>query len=999
MTLRTWIAIRALLIYLIGNLTSRVLLTIIAIAVALILVLLSIWAYTEILWYDAIGYLEVLLTMFEVQFWMAVCPFVAMSAFVIVNMNIARRAAPFDRVISAGERRIDRWRRILAPVARPIITAIGLLCGLIIALAVFVHWDTYLLWSNGPEWGRDDPQFGRDLGYFMFRLPMYTLVHRWTFIGLLVTLVLTALTSYLFGGLRPQAPGAKIPFLVNLHLSGLMIGLMVLLGWGMVLELHLLSYSERGVITGLGFTDSNASLVAYKFVATAVVTGFILFQINIRKPGWIIPTVALIWLFLIGLSIARFYPNIYQLLIVEPQELEREYPFIEDHLAFTRYGFDLDRVERRAVRGTAELTSTDLETYRTSIERTRLWDPDTMTINFRELQALRTYFDFQTVDVDRYEVDGEKTLLLIGAREVALDRLPEDSKRWETARLIYSHGYGLAAASGTRFTPAGLPEFLVRDLPVQGLEAIRSVNPRIYYGERSPEHSIVTTSTVELDRPIDASSVSPPKRRPDTADKEDDCADARSNETTATTMDGGKEGTPAGCRPERVGFAFYDYSGTGGVMVDDLVRRLVFAIRFWDIRLALTWLLEDDTKVLFHREIRERVHRVAPYLKLDRNPYPVAVDGRIKWIVEGYTVSDMMPYSRRINLTDLTQVDEPKQDTGGLIPDEFVSKEASLSGTANYIRGSVKAVVDAYDGSVTLYVMDPDDKVLEAWRRVFPDTFTPLEEASAELKAHFRYPQDLFKIQSVMWGDYHMRTPEAYYTREAAWRIPPDTAFISLRRERKTADHERRRRSLRPYWLIARFPGEEENQFAIVQPFSPDKRNLLSGYLVGFSDGANYGRIVSYDFPPTTPVLGPAQAQARIDQDTRISAWMTLRMQSGSRVSRGQLVTLPIADTLLYVQPLFVQADKSSVSELLGADLSSLPELKKVVVVNGDRVVMRDTLKAALGAAVGEEASGAGPLRRQSSIKPSSTSSGEGATGFSSDRPVSTDPLHDQERR
>ena len=328
----------------------------------------------------------------------------------------------------------------------------------------------------------------------------------------------------------------------------------------------------------------------------------------------------------------------------------------------------------------------------------------------------------------------------------------------------------------------------------------------------------------------------------------------------------------------------------------------------------------------------------------------MAVDGRIKWIVDAYTVSDMMPYSRRVNLSDLTQVTQPKQDALSLIVNEFTSSEAGLAGTANYIRGSVKAVVDAYDGSVTLYVVDPGDKVLQAWERVFPDIFVPQAKASPALRAHFRYPQDLFRVQAVMWSDYHMETPEAYYTKEAAWRIPPDAAFISLRRERKQPDYEQRRENLRPYWLMARFPGEGSDQFAIVQPFSPASRNLLSGYLVGLSDGANYGRLLSYAFPPTTTIIGPAQAQARIDQDARISAWMTLRMQSGSRVSRGRLLALPVADALLYVEPLFVQADKSSVSHLLGAQLSSIPELKKVIVLFGDAVVMRDTLKQALAA-------------------------------------------------
>lgn len=845
----------------------------------------------------------------------------------------------------------------------------------------------------------------------MFQLAFYTLVQRWTFIGVLVTLVLTVLTSYLFGGIRPQAPGAKIPFQVNLHISALMLALIVLIGWGMILELHLLSYSERGVITGLGFTDSNASLVAYKFVATAVVTGFFLFQVNIRRPGWIIPTLALVWLFLVGLSIARFYPNVYQFLVVEPQELEREYPFIEDHLAFTRYGFDLEKVERRHTPGNDHLTSEELAAYRPALEQIRLWDPDTMIINFRELQALRTYFDFEDVDVDRYRVDGEETLVLVGAREVKTTHLAESAHRWENQRMIYTHGHGLVAASGTLSTEAGMPVFLTRDLPTEGASAIDADNPRIYYGEASSPYAFVATDTIELDRPIDQSSqprpsgASPSEERPASGDKDTDCpaGQTAAGGEGAATDEAGAASTEAAdaCRPAAIGFAINDYGGKGGVLIDGLVRRLAFAVRFWDVQFALSWLVDDDTRVQFHRRIRERIGRVAPFLELDRNPYPVAVDGRIKWIVEAYTVSDMMPYSRRVNLSDLSQVTQPKQDAVSVVIDEFTSSEAGLAGTANYIRGSVKAVVDAYDGSVTLYVVGPDDKVLQAWQRAFPGIFVPEAEASPDLRAHFRYPQDLFRIQSVMWSDYHMETPEIFYTKEAAWRIPPDAAFISLRRERKEPEYEQRREDLRPYWLMARFPGEDESQFAIVQPFSPAGRNLLSGYLVGLSDGANYGRLVSYAFPPTTTILGPPQAQARIDQDARISAWMTLRMQSGSRVSRGRLLALPVADTLLYVEPLFVQADKSSVSHLLGAQLSSIPEMKKIVVVFGDKVVMRDTLQEAIAAAFGQEppetpvestlaVESAGPDRLSITVGGPDSSSGGSTDADGTDIPMDT---------
>lgn len=900
--------VRAATFFLIGGVTSTLFYWVLGMCTFLLAVIFSAQFYTDVLWFDEIGYLDVYLTVVKTKIWMGLVPFLAMSGFVALNMSLAYKLARADRVISADERRVDAWRRSFEPYFRPIVMTVSLICGLLVGLQTYPRWQTYMLWANRVDWGRNDPQFGRDLSYFMFELSLHVLINHWLFVCVLVTLILTLVTSYIFGGIRPQAPHSMLPFQVNLHISALVFALMALIGWGMLLELHLLSYSERGVVTGLGFTDSNASLLAYKFVAAAVVAGFVMFQVNIRRPGWIIPTIVMVWLILIGLSIVRFYPNLFQLIIVEPQELERERPYIEDHLQFTRYGFGLDHVERR----TAGVTQTgDIEAIRADrplLETLRLWDPATLLINFRELQAFRAYYDFVDIDVDRYMIDGELEPVMIAAREVDTEQLPERSRRWQSERLIYTHGYGLVSAAVADASEAGLPVFLTSDIPTTGSGPTSVRNPRIYFGESSPEFSIVNSETVELDRPREGRS-----------------------------------------------FAKHDFTGGTGVAIDGLFSRLLFAIRFWDLRLALTTLLSDDSRVLYHRNVRERVQRVAPFLEVDADPYPIAADGRIKWVIDCYTASDMMPYSKRINLGDFSQIFQGKQEETGIIPEEFIRLLERRSNRANYVRGSVKAVVDAYDGRITFYITDESDRVLQAWRNAFPELFRPVEEASAQVRAHFRYPQDLFQIQSVIWADYHMRASDAYYTREGAWRIPHDADFISLRRERARPEHEERNVDLKPYWLRTRFPGHAEPEFAIVQPFSPENRNVLSGYLVGGSDQDRLGKLTSYSFPPDDTVIGPSQAQARIDQDERISAWMTLRMQSGSRVSRGRLLAVPLDNAVIYVQPLFVQADKSSVSELLGAQLASIPELKQVVIVFGDRVLMRPTLKQAVAALFAEE--------------------------------------------
>ena len=434
MTLRPSTKVRAATFFLLGGVTSTLFYWIVGLAAFLLAVIFSARFYTEVLWFDDIGYLDVYLTIVKTKIWMGVVPFLFMAAMVAGNMLLAHKLARVDRIISADERRVDSWRRTAEPYFRPIVLTIALICGLLLALQTYPHWQDYILWANGEEWGRNDPQFGRDLSYFMFELSLHVAINHWLFVCVLVVLLLTALTSYVFGGIRPQAPNSMLPFQANLHLSALVFALMALLGWGMLLQLHLLSYSERGVVTGLGFTDSNASLLAYKFVAAAVVAGFVMFQVNIRRPGYIIPTAIIVYLILVGLSIVRFYPNLFQLIIVEPQELERERPYIEDHLQLTRYGFALDQVERR----TASIAETgDLQAIagdRRLLESLRLWDPATLLINFRELQAFRAYFDFTDIDVDRYRIDGELQPIMIAAREVNTENLPEHSRRWQSER-------------------------------------------------------------------------------------------------------------------------------------------------------------------------------------------------------------------------------------------------------------------------------------------------------------------------------------------------------------------------------------------------------------------------------------------------------------------------------------------------------------------------------------------------------------------------------------
>jgi uncharacterized protein len=447
----------------------------------------------------------------------------------------------------------------------------------------------------------------------------------------------------------------------------------------------------------------------------------------------------------------------------------------------------------------------------------------------------------------------------------------------------------------------GQPVFLARDIPPAGLEQFEIENPRIYFGENPPEYSIVNTTEQELDYPVEG-------------------------------------GTPE----------THTYAGEDGVGVGALGRRLAFALRYGEPNFVLSNLITGDSRIMFNRSVRDRVGAVAPYLKLDHDPYPVAVDGRIKWVIDAYTTSDMVPYSERVDMGQLTLSEQrvlipERQQDGSVVFVERVRPVPGVQGVANYIRNSVKAVVDAYDGTVTLYAMG-EDPLLDAWGRVFPGTITPVAEASDDLRAHFRYPEDMFRIQAGMFRTYHIPEADEFYTKEDAWNLPRDAALAANQGGQAEA------RPLRPYYLLMRLPGEEHEEFALIQPFTPAERRNLIGWLAGRSDGDDYGQLRAYVMPPNRTVFGPEQIQARIDQDDRISQQITLWSQSGASVIYGNLLVIPVEDSLLYAQPLFLRAEQSDI-----------PELRKVLLVFGDRVIMEDTLAESLARLFGEVAPGVEP--------------------------------------
>lgn len=861
--------------------------------------------YTDILWYESIGYAHVFWTLLSTRFGLGIVGGLLVAALVGGNLLLARRLAPTYRIPSSREEGIERFREQVAPFIRPLVIGAALLFGLLFGLSMAAEWDTYLLWANATEFGRTDPQFNRDLGFFVFALPFYNLVNSWLFTALIVTVVLTGVAHYLFGGIRPQAEGQRVTPHAAVHFSVLLAAVVAVRAWGFWLDRYMLSYSERGTVTGLSYTDVNAELVALQLLTVISAVLVVLFLINIRYRSWLWPSAGLVILVVAAVVLSGIYPAIIQRLQVEPQELSRERQFIERNLDMTRYAYGLTFGEDVTVEpfpAISELSAEEIVDNSRTLDSIRLWDPATLQTTYSQLQQLRTYYSFEDVDVDRYEFEGEEKQVMLSVRELDENELPAAAQNWQNRRLFYTHGFGLVSSDVSLADAGGQPVFFANDVPMNGVEEFTDEldNPRVYFGEDPPQYSIVDSDQPEFDFP-------------------------REEEDPAT----------------------YEYTGEGGVPVGAFSSRLAFSARYAEPNFLLSDLINSESRILFNRDIRQRVRDVAPFLQLDHDPYPVAVDGRIKYVQDAYVTSDMIPYSERVNLAEHTLAAQrelvPTTDAEGNVRlVERVRQRPGLTGQANYIRNSVKAVIDAYDGSVNLYVLEPDDPVINAWANAFPDSFTPVDEASDALRRHFRYPEDMFRVQASLFEIYHIRQADEFFSKQDAWDTPPDVA-AAMNDAPGTGDGASR--EMRPYYLLMRLPGLQDEEFSLIQPFTPVNRPNLSGWLAGRSDGENYGQLKAFVMPSERTIFGPSQVQARINQNDTISEQVSLWNQSGSRVIYGNLLVIPVADSMLYAQPVFLRSEQGDI-----------PELRRVILVFGERVVWGESLFAAIESMFGEGA-------------------------------------------
>jgi uncharacterized membrane protein (UPF0182 family) len=842
---------------------------------ALILALSLTRFYTDVLWFNEVGFQSVLWKSLGTQLAVGAVVGVAFALIVWLNLLIASRIGPAYQMpaleVIGRPDPMERYRDTLMPFLRWIRIALALFVGLLAGVAGSAAWQTYLLWANRVRFNIDDPQFGRDVGFYVFELPFLDQLLSWAWAAILIALIATIAAHYFLGSIRPESGLRGVTAGALAHVS-VLLGLLALIKAGQyVLGTYQLNFSARGVVTGASYTDVNAHLPALRVLAIISVVSAVLFLVNIRVRRLSLPLAAVgIWVLMAVLA-GGLWPWWVQRFQVEPQELQREQAFIERNLTATRRAFGVDRVQREDFAATTELTADQVRNNDAVLQNVRLWDPTILQAVYEQLQAIRLYYRFEDVDIDRYPIDGEMRQVLLSARELSLSDLSESSRTWSNLHLQYTHGYGVVASLANSTTPAGQPQYLVKDLPgvvAPGAESLSLRQGALYFGEafEPAEYSVVDTRQDELDYPTETGV-------------------KRSN-----------------------------YAGEGGIPVGSFGRRVAFAIRERDPNLLLSNLITDESRILVYRDVRERVRRVAPFLALDQDPYAAIVDGRIQWILDAYTSTRFYPYSQRVDATGVLGA----TDTG------------TLAGDINYVRNSVKVVVDAYDGDMTFHVIDDNDPVIRAWAKVFPDLFT-YDEPADGLQEHFRYPEDLFNLQSEIYLSYHMTDPQDFYAREDQWAVATSPRPASQLAEQTVET------PIPPTYLLVRLPGEPEQEFVLTRPFTPLSRSNMNAFMAARSDPHSYGELLTLQFPSFRNIEGPSQIDQLIKQDTQISAQLTLLGQEQSVVEYGSLVILPIEESILYIQPLFVVAEGAGI-----------PELKRMIMVFGENVVMGNDFDDAL---------------------------------------------------
>ncbi|WP_460775220.1 UPF0182 family membrane protein [Microbacterium sp. GXF7504] len=871
--------------------------------------------YAEWLWYDQLGYSGVLLTQWVARAVMFVVGFVAMAVPVWAVIQLAYRLRPVYVRLSS---QLDRYQEVVEPLRRLAMWGIPVFFGFFAGFAASAQWETTALWLNGVQTETVDPQFGLDTGFYLFGLPFYSGVLGFASAVVLVCLLVTALVSYLYGSVQIGQRELRISKPARIQLA-ITAGVYLLL---QAASLWLDTYrtlTEPGErITGPAYTGVNATIPGLMILAIVAALVAVLFFVTAVIGRWRYPLIATALLVVTSIVVGVVYPWIVNTVQVKPNQLAYEAEYYQRNLDATKDAFGIADMETTDYDATTAAEAGQLRSDAETTASIRIMDPAIITPTIRQLQQYRSYYQFSDpLDVDRYEIDGQTQDTVVSVRDLDTTALGADAS-WQNSTLVYTHGYGLVVAKGNERTADGDPVFIESGIPASGFLSESDFEPRIYFGENSPVYSIV--GAPEDEDPIELDYPSGPEG---------------ASETKTT------------------------FSGDGGPSVGNLFNRLIYALKFQSEQILFSDYLNEDSQILYDRDPAQRVQKAAPYLTLDSDPYPSVVDGRIVWIIDGYTTSDAYPYSTATSMS--RAIEDANNENPQIALDNI-----------NYIRNSVKATVDAYDGSVTLYAWDDEDPLLQAWQKVFPTTLKPVSEMSGDLMSHVRYPTDLFKVQRAMLGVYHVDDAQSFFQQDNVWATPADPQSTD-----QTVNQP-------PYYLTMQMPGQDAPTYSMFTSFIPrsatgaTSRNVLMGYLAVDSDAgweagkrsADFGKLRLLEIASDETIPGPGQVQNTFNSDPQISAQINILKQGQSDVLNGNLLTLPVGGGFLYVQPVFVQASSGT----------QLPQLQKVLVAFGNKVAFENTLNEALDALFGGDSGATTGDEDVTPVEPG-TETGDGTDG------------------
>ncbi len=859
--------------------------------------------YTDALWFSSVNLHSVWVKLFEIKFGLMVVFAAIFAVLLLASLLVAERLAPKGPSLDAEDEFVKRYQEIIGPYSRWLRAAVVVVLSLIIGSQAIGQWNNWILFRNSTPFPTTDPQFHRNVAYFVFTLPFEQFLVHWTLVALFVVLLVTLLSHYLNGGIRLQGSRPRVRPAVKAHIS-VILGLLALVkAVGYYLARYSLDLSSNGYNQGADYTDVHARLPALELLILVSLAAAVLLIYNIRRQGWALPILGVGLWFLVALTAGTIYPAAVQALKVNPAQNTLERPYIQRNINATRAAMGLDAVKSASYPASSTLSAAQLSANSDTLANVRLWDQTQTQPTYDKLQDIRTYYQFDTLAVDRYKVNGAETPTIVGVREINDADLPSTS--WVNTTLQYTHGYGMIVSPANLTTSNGDPQFAVGYVPPVSNSGLPTVTqPSIYFGLNNSGYVVANTKQPEIDFQL-------------------------TNGTNVETH----------------------YKGDGGVQLSNFFDQVMFAVRFSDINLLISNQITNESRLMFDRGVQARVSKAAPFLSLDADPYPVLLNGHIDWIQDAYTTSDNYPYAQNA-------------DTSAL------PSGSGLNQNLNYVRNSVKVLIDAYTGKMTFYVMDPKDPIIQTYEKAFGGMFTPASKMSPALRQHLRYPEDIFTLQATMYGKYHITTAQSFYSAADAWALSPSpgsgspsqplqTTLTTNAQGQEVSTGQLQR--MAPIYQEMEVPGQSKQSFTLLDAFVPisgqSQIQTLSGFMMAGSDPSDYGKLQMFVTPRDQPVQGPSIVAAKIDATKAVSQQISLLNQNGSSVQLGNVLMIPIADSLLYIQPLYVQSSRNT-----------FPELQQVIAVYGNQ-------PAAIGASLSDA------LTTLFTAPVSTTPGGGGSTG------------------